>query len=512
MKLKLLIILFLVNINLFAEITFNNLNEAENPFELTTEMKEFANRVARQGESDSEKARKIFNALLSEDELNIIYLDDYRLRPNGYKTAKEVFHEVDQKGNRFAVCGEYALLYIALLDEVGIPASYVSVRRDYRNKKVIHACAALFLDGKVTLVDPAYKTFDIVHKKYKIIDHREAVARHYINESSIFIQNGNVKEGIAKTKTAITIYPNYVEGYKNLGDLLAWQNNPLEASINYKKAFSLDNSNFEAIYKYATTLERVDSYEEAYQNYTIIGKYEGFDRDKLFWSSKANLKLKQESRATEKLETLIKIDNTNVKAIGLLGKIYLENGNKSKAKSLYSLLGNIKLTESKEHFWMGVSLHSTAYYKEAEKEFSKALHLDKNDADLHYWIGRNFIKLDNFLDAKNSFSTALKIDSKHLKSYYQLGLLYQKREELEKANSYFKKLSSFDLKYSDGQFFSGMGFFMLKDYENANKMFKSAVRLSGDNTNAYFYWGYSLYLQKNYNEAENRLKRGIRYQ
>ncbi len=70
-----------------------------------------------------------------------------------------------------------AYLFIVMARYAGLDAKYVTVTKDNDEKRVNHACAAVFINNKRYLVDPAYKTFDIKHKEISIKSDRQELPR-----------------------------------------------------------------------------------------------------------------------------------------------------------------------------------------------------------------------------------------------------------------------------------------------------------------------------------------------
>ena len=50
----------------------------------------------------------------------------------------------------------------------GVKSNFVSVSKDHKGKSVNHACACVNVNNESILVDPAYRQYDIRHKKIKI--------------------------------------------------------------------------------------------------------------------------------------------------------------------------------------------------------------------------------------------------------------------------------------------------------------------------------------------------------
>jgi len=136
------------------------------PFQINPLISQTAQKIVAGKTGDKAKSEALYDWFLA----TIIYGDKKRKSHKaGYRTAMEVF--ADREG----VCGEMAVLYVVMARSVGLAANYVSVFTDCKGEDVKHACAAIKLGQKQVLIDPAYATFGIKHKKYKVLTDKEAV-------------------------------------------------------------------------------------------------------------------------------------------------------------------------------------------------------------------------------------------------------------------------------------------------------------------------------------------------
>jgi len=102
------------------------------------------------------KAKQIFDWMTE----NVKYDQEQKY----YKSATEVYW------SRTGVCFDMSLLYIVLSRLCGLKTKMAIVKKDYLNERVHHACVSLeFMFDKI-LVDPAYYTFNIRHRKYKLVN------------------------------------------------------------------------------------------------------------------------------------------------------------------------------------------------------------------------------------------------------------------------------------------------------------------------------------------------------
>jgi transglutaminase-like putative cysteine protease len=131
---------------------------AENPFQISPKLVEIARCQTKTCGSSKAKAKALFEWIHK----NIQYGGN-RPRGIGYRDS------VETKLAGEGVCGEMAFLYVAMARVVGLTARFVIVDRDYRNSSVNHACAGVYIKDQLILVDPAYHTFDIHHRKFKAL-------------------------------------------------------------------------------------------------------------------------------------------------------------------------------------------------------------------------------------------------------------------------------------------------------------------------------------------------------
>ncbi|MCC5846803.1 MAG: hypothetical protein JJU29_01820 [Verrucomicrobia bacterium] len=138
---------------------------AENPFQISSKLAKIAVAEANRKRSPKGKAKALFDWVHD----NIQYGGN---RPRGIGYRDSVETKIAGEG----VCGEMAFLYVAMARIVGLKARYVIVDRDFRDQRVNHACAGVYLEDQLILVDPAYHTFDIHHRKFKSLGDLQAHA------------------------------------------------------------------------------------------------------------------------------------------------------------------------------------------------------------------------------------------------------------------------------------------------------------------------------------------------
>jgi tetratricopeptide (TPR) repeat protein len=136
-----------------------------NPFAATPDMNRWARNLAGSAGEDIEKARRLFLGVTQHININ---------RQPGRYTAPQAFKAWSHPAAAIA-CVDYAFLYVALARSLGLPAFLVTVEKDYRGEVVGHACAGVFIEGKLLLADPAYAWFGAPHRKYEVEDDVRAI-------------------------------------------------------------------------------------------------------------------------------------------------------------------------------------------------------------------------------------------------------------------------------------------------------------------------------------------------
>jgi len=124
-------------------------------FYATKPMKDLADKLWNEANRNEYKfCKRLFDWTVE----NITYQQKHDLEH--YKTAREVFNS--QSG----ICGEMAIFYNALLKYKGLKPDYVHIDVDYQSVSVNHACSGVVINDKYTLIDIAYKAFDINHQTW----------------------------------------------------------------------------------------------------------------------------------------------------------------------------------------------------------------------------------------------------------------------------------------------------------------------------------------------------------
>jgi Transglutaminase-like superfamily/PPR repeat len=152
---------------LSQKLTPGEIALVNNPLSSTPEMNEWTRKITTGMTNDLQKAKIVFEEMVRR----------MRGGPGGTRTAQESFAAWRTPTATFR-CQEYAELYVALARAAGLQSYYVEVIKQYGGATLRHSCAAVLVDGKALLVDPAIPWFGVAHPVINVTDDVEAIAEY----------------------------------------------------------------------------------------------------------------------------------------------------------------------------------------------------------------------------------------------------------------------------------------------------------------------------------------------
>lgn len=158
-----------LQLKLQAILSADELGVLVRPLESTPDIKRWAEELTHGATNELAKAKALYDGLTRHIHIK---------SPHDARTARQVFASWTDPKESFN-CQDYTKLYVTLARDVGIISWYVHVDKDYSGKAVPHDCAAVFIDGKVLLVDPTYRWFGVPHEDFVILNDLQAIAHHH---------------------------------------------------------------------------------------------------------------------------------------------------------------------------------------------------------------------------------------------------------------------------------------------------------------------------------------------
>lgn len=95
-------------------------------------------------------------------------------------------------------------------------------------------------------------------------------------------------------------------------------------------------------------------------------------------------------------------------------------------------------------------------YKDAVREYKKALALDSNNSTVMNWLGYTYQRIGDIDKAISIYKEAIAIDPEDIIAFHDLGMIYAKDKRFEAAKEYFLKVESMaqnKQKHSDEEYF-----------------------------------------------------------
>lgn len=186
--------------------TFCRDTEMMHPLHATSDMVEFARRAVGEGDA-LDRARRLYKAILDFD-LEVGYCEDLsrERRPDGCRTAYQVFAEPGVDGKRFAICLEYTLLFLALAPAAGLTAVPLRKRESLGEGQGFvfgHVAVGLETEDGLKLIDLAQRRFWREPDGFDPITLEKLLGYCHNNSGIIFTLQGRPEEAEAAFTRAL---------------------------------------------------------------------------------------------------------------------------------------------------------------------------------------------------------------------------------------------------------------------------------------------------------------------
>ncbi len=144
-------------------------------------------------------------------------------------------------------------------------------------------------------------------------------------------------------------------------------------------------------------------------------------------------KKKELYSAEFEFKNALKLDEENLRANFGIGNVYLEMGEKEKAKDIFVKISNIDaiFDEKNKHFFneCGIQLRKQKLFDEATDYYQKAIHLSPNDENLFFNLARAAFEKGDAAKAREAIYKALAISPEFVEGKRFLNYMEQKQAE-----------------------------------------------------------------------------------
>jgi tetratricopeptide (TPR) repeat protein len=299
-------------------------------------------------------------------------------------------------------------------------------------------------------------------------------------------------EAVVAYEKALSIKPNYVDAYYNLGNALQEQNK-LDASIEaYEKTLSLDTDYNKALIMMGNALQEKGDLKKALSTYKKALSLDPNNSDlhnNIGNALQAQGKLEASLLAYKKA---IYLKPYNGEAYGNMGNTLQAQKEFVKAIEAYDVAIELMPHNSNLFFNKGICLHKIGKLNKAIQFYKKAISLQPDNADAFINMGNTFQDLEDPNKAIESYKKALSFKPNNLEAHNNIGKSLFSLGLLDQAMEYLNKAISLNPSYIDSYSNIGVVYMEQGEFEKAIEIFKKGISLSPSQPEAYHNLSFAL--------------------
>jgi|SRR5579872_6956053 len=235
--------------------------------------------------------------------------------------------------------------------------------------------------------------------------------------------------------------------YTLMGHILFLDGQYLNSAIAWKKAEAIASLDDQSRFSLAMAYLRLNRPDWGRNELQRLSQGDPQNPLYLYWLAKLDYDAREYTRAISRLQHVIELDPSMMRAYNNLGLCYDSLGQFDEAVQSFSHA--IELNRRQEHpsAWpplnLAVSLISLNRLQEAQVRLHEALGYDPKFPQANYQLGLVLEKEGKFEEAIAPLQRAIDLDHSYPEPHYTLGRIYQrlgKREEAQEQIAKFKKL------------------------------------------------------------------------
>ena len=226
----------------------------------------------------------------------------------------------------------------------------------------------------------------------------------------------------------------------------------------------------------------------------------------LFEKVNENLAKKNFSLAEDNLKKILDIDENNLKALFILGSVFIQTEQLDSAIDYLNKVNNIDPNIANVHNNLGIVYIKLKKFQDAKKFFNKTLEINPSHLDAYNSLGIVHAELGDLNQALFNVKKVLELNSNFVSAHNNLGLIYKKFEHFNEAETSFKKAIEIDFKFIESHY----NLMELYEKGNQNDKLESIVnnfeKLFKANSITSLYRGHILYKKDLFLEAIKSLE------
>ena len=329
----------------------------------------------------------------------------------------------------------------------------------------------------------------------------------YTNLANVLVIKGRGDIAKQVLNKAIELNPYTTKPYSNLASIFVGEGNLEKAEFFLRKSYEIDRKDIHNLVNLACVLKDLGNPKQS----------ERFLRDAIeinpeFDSALINLgavlnELGKTDEGEEYLKKALKRNPNSPIALNNLGNVMTKKNNHKDAELCYRKAINIKPDFSLAYNNLASILSIKGNIIEAEKFTEKAIRHNQNFVLAYVNLGSIKIDLDKLSEAEELFLTAIKIDENYNYAYTNLFRLYEKTNNLKKLKNKIETLKENKNLINEILMFEARICFREKNYISAKKLIDKVsnkwIKNTDHNTNILF-WSFKAFIEekvKNFDEA-----------
>ena len=355
--------------------------------------------------------------------------------------------------------------------------------------------------SQIKQIDKAILLFEESIKKFP--DCIEA----YPNLANVLVAKGKSDTAKNILNKAIELNPKYLRSYSIMAGILVGEGNLQKAEFFLKKSLEINPKDINALVNLACVLKDSGNPKQA----------EKFLKDALkinpsFDFALTNLgavlnELEKFDEGEQYLRKALSINSSSPMALNNLGNILSNKKNNKEAELCYRKAIEIKSDFSIAYNNLGSLLSKQGNLIEAEKFTQKAINFNPKFELAYVNLGTIKIDLDKLKEAEELFLSAIEINEKYNYAYSNLFRLYETTNKISKLKNKIESLNQNENIINEILMFKARISFREKDFITAKKYIDQVsnewIKNTDHSTNL-LYWSFRAFIEekvKNYDEA-----------
>tara|TARA_B110000305_G_scaffold192342_1_gene215415 strand:+ start:4985 stop:6382 length:1398 start_codon:yes stop_codon:yes gene_type:complete len=366
------------------------------------------------------------------------------------------------------------------------------------------------------LHEPAINHCNTVLDNKKSSDVEANKALYYLGNS--YFSLDKLDKALESFSSLIKNDKNYPEAYYLKGAVLLRQGNPKLAKENFENALLLNYTSKQLSRLYAKSLLQSNNKKEAILNLTELTLIEPKDIILLTELSKAYLSIENYSKASEKIDRVIFLNNNYANAYFIRSQIKSLQGDNKEA--LEDITRALRIENNNNRYLIKKTniLMQLNNYQMAEYNIKKVLHADPNNysakkiyenllkikAEMSIKQAREFVANKNYLEANEEYSNAIKLDTSNSYAYFERSQIYYALKKYELALNDINIAEELNKSFSDHSinFIKGKILFNIGNIEDSIKSFEKEIKYKPENVIGILWQIRALSKYKEYDRAK----------